>query len=229
MRILDRLDFEPLAKDPKPILGYSDVTALLAAVYRETGVIGFHGPMAATSETMAMGEACSTQQRKLLTDTKNAAVFPVHPDGPAHVMRKGRGQGALVGGNLSLVVSMIGTPWEIDTTGALLFLEDIEEAPYRIDRMLTQLRLGGFLDRAAGVLFGDFHQADTPLGSTQAEVVRVLEDRTEGLKCPVAYGMPFGHQPKAWTLPYGAAASLDASDKSRPAVLELTAATVRAH
>jgi muramoyltetrapeptide carboxypeptidase len=120
----------------------------------------------------------------------------------------------LVGGNLSLVQALVGTPDAIATRGALVFLEDTGEAPYRIDRMLTHLLYAGFFDQAAGVLLGDFHADHTAPGSEHGPTMAVLAERLRELRIPVGIGFPFGHQPESWTLPYGARArlSVDAAD-----------------
>lgn len=224
-RLLQQLDFEPLRRDPKPIVGYSDITALLAAAHKETGLVGLHGPGVATPTSHDPGVANWELQRALLFDGAKPQALP--STGPAHVLTPGTATGRLVGGNLTLVCALLGTPWEIDTTGAILFLEDVHEAPYRVDRMLTQLRHGGHLDRAAGIAFGDFHLADTPLASEMPEMVGVLTERTRGLKAPIAHGFPFGHRPGSWTLPVGARARLAAKDPAAAATLTLLEPAVR--
>ena len=221
-RILPLLDFRPLADDPKPVLGYSDITALLAAIHRTTGVIGLHGPMVATPDSTAMGKAMTEQQRRLLFDTARPAPLPGSDLGaPAHALVAGRGEGELVGGNLTLVCALIGTPWEIATAGRILFLEDVGEAPYRVDRMLTQLRTAGFLDDVAGVWLGDFHEEDTPVASLTPEMARVLQDRLGDLDVPVVSGLPFGHRPESWTLPVGGRAEVRADDPAAVPKLRL--------
>ncbi len=219
-RLLDRLDFAPLARDPKPIVGYSDLTALLAAAWRKVGLVGFHGPMVATVDSMAMEAACERLQRDLLFRAETPPL-PADGDQVAHAIRAGVAEGRLLGGNLALVTALIGTPWEIDFSGAVVFLEDTGEEPYRLDRMLTQLLATGAFARAAGVALGDFHVDDTPLGSESAEVVEVLHERLGGLRIPVGRGFPFGHRPRSWTLPFGAMARLRCPDLARPARLEL--------
>lgn len=226
-RLLELLDFAPLARDPKPIVGYSDVTALLAAVWKEVGLVGFHGPMVATSKATAGGEQLDAQQHALLTQLKGAVDLPIPSGDTPHVIREGRAEGHLVGGNLSLVIALVGTPWEIDTKDAILFLEDTGEAPYRVDRMLTQLRSTGHLGRCAGVALGDFHIDDQGLCTLDPDMRRVFDDRLADLTCPVAFGLPFGHRPRSWTLPFGARARLDAHDRGAMAKLELLEPAVR--
>lgn len=218
-RLLAGLDLTPLTLDPKPILGYSDLTALLAAAHAETGVIGFHGPMLATSPSMDAGFDGWAMQRELLTATKQPLALP-RVEGTRGLCT-GTAEGPLVGGNLSLVQCLIGTRWEIDTRGAILFLEDTGEAPYRVDRILTHLHQTGALARAAGVILGDFHVAGTPLGSTQPSMLAVFEERLGSLGIPVAYGFPIGHMPGSWTLPYGVRARVHVPVLDGPATLEL--------
>ncbi|MEZ5965783.1 MAG: LD-carboxypeptidase [Planctomycetota bacterium] len=225
-RLLERLDFTPLRDDPKPIVGYSDITALLAAAHKETGLVCLHGPGVATPTSHDPGETLWAQQLHLLTDATTPAPLPTTL--PPHVLRAGVAEGPLVGGNLTLVCALVGTRWQIDTRDAILFLEDVNEAPYRVDRMLTQLRQCGILTSAKGIVFGDFHLKDMPLASEAPEMVSVLVERTQDLQVPVAHGFPIGHRPGAWTLPVGARARLDAQDLGAPARLSLLEAACRA-
>lgn len=224
-RILDRIDFSPLRRDPKPILGYSDVTALLAAAHGATGLVSLHGPGVATPTSHDAGADNWALMRTLLMD--NQAPAKLASAAPAHVLREGVAEGALVGGNLTLVCALLGTPHQIDTTDKILFLEDVHEAPYRVDRMLTQLLQCGALRKAKGVVFGDFHLDDTPLASETPQIVAVLADRVRGLDIACAHGFPFGHRPGSWTLPVGARARLDARDRGKPATLTLLEPAVR--
>lgn len=206
MRILDVLDYGALAADPKVVLGYSDLTALLNAVTQRTGLVTFHGPVAALSK---------------FTENEIAwlrrAIMETTPMGDLHapeseVIVPGRARGRLCGGNLSLVSALCGTPFEIDTSDALLVLEEVDEAPYRIDRMLTQLRLSGALQRASGILMGrcancevdeQHPYAARPLRTT-------LRDRLGDLGIPVLAQLPIGHDGEQWTLPIGLDARVEA-------------------
>ncbi len=227
-RILHLLDFAPLKRDPKPILGYSDITAILAAAFRRIGLLGLHGPMVATSEAFAMGAAMERLQQRLLMDASEAPELPGSALGPRpHVLREGRVEAELVGGNLSLVVALMGTPDEIDCSGRILFLEDIEEAPYRVDRMLTQLRAAGVFERCAGVLLGDFHAEDTPLASEHEPTSEVIRERLADVRCPIVAGLPFGHRPESWTLPVGGTVRIDAEDSSKSPRISIIQAAVR--
>lgn len=217
MRTLEHVDLTGLGRDPKVILGYSDITVLLAAAWTEHGLVGLHGPMIAAPEHHASGPACTDQQRRLLMDGLGDAPFPpLEAPDVATVVRSGNAEGPLVGGNLALVAALLGTPWQIDTAGAVLFLEDVDEPSYRVDRMLTQLRLAGCFDACAGVILGDF----TPPGSrgpddpddprVRAAIDAVLDERLGDFEFPVVRGLPFGHRARSWTLPFGARARLSA-------------------
>lgn len=224
-RLLARLDLSPLALDPKPIVGYSDITALLAAAWAETRVVGFHGPMVATTDTMDAGEAGWHLQAELLMRADCAPELP--PTDLPRALCAGTAEGRLVGGNLTLVQALVGTHWQLDTRGALVFLEDVEEAPYRVDRMLTHLIHAGAFERAAGVVLGDFHVEDTPLGAEHPPMLQVLEERLAPLGIPVAHGFPIGHLPRPWTLPFGARARLEAPRGDVPSRLVLLEPAVR--
>ena len=190
MRLLERLDYAALARDPKVLLGYSDLTAPLNAFAQRSGVVTFHGPVASAS----MSEAA---RERLLRALSSLEPFePLRANATALV--GGRARGPIRGGNLSLAAHLCGTPFAIATRGAILALEDVNEAPYRIDRLLTQLRLAGAFDGASGVALGDLEHLD------------VAAERLDGLGLPVACGLPFGHIDEQWLLPIGLEAELDA-------------------
>jgi muramoyltetrapeptide carboxypeptidase len=206
MRILDRIDYEAIRSDPKVILGYSDLTALLNVITQRTGVVTFHGPVAALSDF-------SPNEIAWL----RAAVMSDAPLGALHVpnaraLSAGIAEGRLAGGNLSLVTSLLGTPHEIDVSNAILMIEEIDEAPYRIDRMLTQLRLSGALSRVAGVIAGGWTNCDVSEDHRYAglRLADVLRDRLSDAGVPVLLDLPIGHIEEQWTLPLGAMVSLDA-------------------
>ncbi len=227
-RLLGKLDLTALRTDPRPVIGYSDITALLLAIRQMTGLVSFHGPMVATGQGWAFDARTEELQRSLLFDAQKERVMPLDTTEPApHVMVRGIAEGPLVGGNLSLLAALQGTAWAPDMAGAIAFIEDTEEAPYRIDRMLTQLIQTGFFNRAAGVILGDFHKSDAPSGTEATDLKWVLQDRLGTLKIPVAYGFPFGHRGRAWTIPVGVRATLVANDPARPPQLTLTQAAVQ--
>lgn len=199
MRILDAIDYGALAADPKVIVGYSDLTALLNVVTQRTGLVTFHGPVAGLSPFTERETAWLAR-----------AVMQTEPLGElacaqTRVLSPGSARGRLCGGNLSLVAGLIGTPYEIDTTDSILVLEEIEEAPYRIDRMLTQLRLSGALARVRGVLVGTCKNCDVNDEHPYAAMplTRTLQDRLGDLNVPVLTELPIGHAGEQWTLPIG--------------------------
>lgn len=208
MRIVDRLDWGALAARPRPVIGFSDNTAIHLAIQR-LGLVSFHGPHPATE---LFNDFSRDTLFRVLADDAPAGLLPFPEDSPgrADTIAPGVAEGPLLGGNLSLLASTVGTPYAIRAEGAILFIEEIGEAAYKLDRLLSQLRLAGVLDRLAGIAIGainempDAGRPDTP---TAAEVVR---DLLGGLGIPVAMGFPFGHVEDNWTLPMGIRARLDA-------------------
>jgi muramoyltetrapeptide carboxypeptidase len=214
-RLLPLLDFAAIAKNPKPLVGYSDITALLDAIHQQTGLVTFHGPIAASNLRPFNLE--SLRRVVMSTDPIGVLRNPEKEDDElvarqyrTVTLTPGQARGRLVGGNLTLVCSLMGTPWEIDTDGAILLLEDVEEELYRIDRMLTQLAQGGKLAKVAGVAFGactDCPPGDGPTFSLE----EILGQYLGTLGVPAMAGLDFGHREKMLTLPIGLEATLDAT------------------
>jgi muramoyltetrapeptide carboxypeptidase len=204
MRLLRQLDLAPLVSAPKAFIGFSDNTAVHLALHAR-GVTSFHAPHAGGDST-AMSEACL---RQVLWHDSAAGALPAAERPPVR-LRGGTAEGPLVGGNLTLLAAMCGTPAQLSAGGCILFLEEIDEQPYRIDRAWTQLVLAGVLDGVAGVAFGRF----TECGS---DVTELLERLAAPLGVPVLAELPIGHEPDNWTLPLGVSARLDAD----AAILEL--------
>jgi muramoyltetrapeptide carboxypeptidase len=216
--LLDLIDYDLIRRHPKIFLGYSDITAMHLAIHKNSRLITFHGPIVLSRFTDY------TQQhfRKALFETAPIGTITNPPDSndlrPAHTLRTvrpGRATGQLIGGNLSLISTTLGTPYEIDTRGRILFLEDVEEQAYSIDRMLTQLRLAGKLDQAAGVIWGECTdcgpRAYQPSAVLPFSVGEVIDNILGELKVPVLSGLTIGHTNDQLTLPVGVAATLDAS------------------
>jgi muramoyltetrapeptide carboxypeptidase len=214
-RILDRVDYQAITRHPKPIVGFSDITALLNAVTATTGVVTFHGPVA---RAVMPGFAQVHFERVLSRPVAGGRLgrLPEPPDvlipqeHRIFTLRGGTASGPLFGGNLSLLQCLIGTSWLPDLDGALLFLEDVGERLYRVDRMLAHLRAAGILSRLAGVLVGRFTEmqrggTDGALGFDE-----VLRTYFDPLGIPVACGFPIGHIEAQWTLPLGVSARLNA-------------------
>ena len=210
-RLLPFLDYELIKNNPKIIIGYSDITSLLYGIYKKTGLVCFHGPVA----TSTFNKYSVEHFENILTQTKQKYVMQNLPedDSQIKVIKEGIAKGELVGGNLSIVVSMIGTEYDIDSEGKIIFLEEIGEEPYRIDRMLTQMKQSGKFKNCAGVALGIFRNCDVNLTDPEFEnsltLEQVLQDRLGDLGVPVIYGLSFGHITNKFTLPFGIEAELD--------------------
>lgn len=211
-RIVDRLDLDGLADHPRWVIGFSDVTALLHAVWRRLGLVSCHGQFAARVHLVDAFPDAATHLRALLAGALDPGPLPALSGHPApHPLVGGRATGPLVGGNLAVTCAGIGTTNQLDPRGAVLLLEDVNEAPYKLDRMLTQLREAGLLDEVAGVALGDFVGCEPAQGVPSASVDDVLRDRLGDLGVPVLAGLPVGHQDRHLALPHGATVTLDAS------------------
>lgn len=216
-QLLDRIDYDLIRRNPKVFVGFSDITALHLAIHKRAGLVTFHGP----NVFSPFPEYTQRHFRKAVFDADPIGVVtvpaesnPLRPKHPLRAIRPGKATGRLIGGNLTLISTTMGTPYEIDTRGAILFLEDIGEEPYRIDRMLTQLRLAGKFEQAAGVIFGDCEACTPseykPFVAAGFSLGEVLDAILGNLKVPVLSGLTVGHVDNQLTLPLGVTATLDA-------------------
>jgi len=206
MRLIPSIDYAALRKHPRPIIGFSDITALHAAVRRECDIVTFHGPT-------ARGELTAFTRRSLecaVIDHRDSCGVAAN----GRILRGGRARGRLAGGNLSMVAALLGTPWSVDFEGAILVLEDIGEAVYRVDRMMRQLLLAGALQRCAGMVAGDFRPFPGELEMDDLTVDEVLGEAATIAGIPCFSGAPFGHVADQWTIPLGGMAELDADARS---------------
>lgn len=197
-RLLPRLDLEQARRQAKIVVGYSDITFLLSELVQRANLVVFHGPMVAD---FAVHPAAAETLLRLLAGDRTLWNLRAR-----EIVQPGTSEGVIVGGCLSIIVAGLGTPHALDTKGKLLFLEDVNEKPFRVDRMLTQLRQAGKLDGVAGVMFGDMtgcgHAGD-------AVTVRdVIRDAFAGARYPVVFGLPTGHGGGTATLPLGVRARL---------------------
>ncbi|MFD1852162.1 S66 peptidase family protein [Oceanobacillus bengalensis] len=214
-RIAPYINYQLIKENPKIIWGYSDITYLHTAIRKHSNMITFHGPMAASDlGKEELDERTTFHMWKQLFEPAEVAYTENTFGGsyPLKVIQSGEVEGQLVGGNLSLLVSSIGTPFEIDTKGKLLFIEDIGEEPYRIDSMLNQLKLSGKLSEAAGIIIGDFANAESKLPSSFT-VEEVFEDYFSHLCCPVMSGFMIGHCLPHFAIPLGVRAKLSTDNK----------------
>jgi muramoyltetrapeptide carboxypeptidase len=210
MRLLDRIDYALVRRHAKIFVGYSDATALHAAFHTRAGIVTFHGPMAGALSGAAGGVAL---QSLLGAVTRPApiGVLANPPGAPAiETIVPGTAEGVLVGGNAALLTAVLGTPYALPCEGAILFLEDIVDHAYRLDRKLTQLRLAGALEAAAGIVVGETlvrQESREPALS----VPEILAEILAPLGRPAIYGLACGHGAHQVTLPIGVRARLDAS------------------
>ncbi|HET9284729.1 MAG TPA: LD-carboxypeptidase [Candidatus Angelobacter sp.] len=204
--VLERLDLDRLAAQPKALIGCSDITSMLTAIHDRTGLITFHGPMVA--KDLANGTFDPASWNHALG---GSAAWNVPVDG-VEVLQTGGAQGTLYGGCLSILLATLGTPFEIETKDTIFFIEDIAEKPYRIDRMLMQLSLAGKLDKVRGFIFGEMLDCEPPKGETytlQQVIMRVLAP----YNVPIVYGLKSGHVSSGnITLPIGVQAELVAEN-----------------
>lgn len=230
-RLLTLLDYDLIRNNPKVLIGYSDITGLLYGLYGQTGLICFHGPMG----TSDYNDYTTQYFQQILMEPQASMVYQnppvVSPEElvPLYLqdeqdttistaelitLAPGVAEGPLVGGNLTLMSSLCGTPYDVDMRDKIVFLEDVGEAPYRIDRMLTQLLLDpSKLPAAKGVILGLFTDCEAEDEDTSFSLAQVLYDRLTSLGIPVLYGLMFGHIKRNATIPFGVRARLDASAK----------------
>nr|WP_314877135.1 LD-carboxypeptidase [uncultured Pseudomonas sp.] len=204
MRLLDRIDLALIARNPKPLIGYSDITALHTVINRHCGLVSFHGGMLNADLLGGKLEPTVSSLLQQLRGEVGQGDALVHPHAyPLTTVLPGVASGRLLGGNLSMLGATLGTLGEIDTGGAILFIEDVNEPLYRVDRLLTQLRLAGKLQGVRGVLVGDF------AGITVAAMTPLLQDTFAPLGVPVLAGWRSGHCDPNLCLPLGAQVRLD--------------------
>lgn len=208
-RLLDDLDWDLLASRPLPLIGYSDITALQLALLARTGLVSFSGAMVASSYGYGAAAGIDPDTACLLWQWLRPGPRPavlVNPgDEPLRVVWSGAAEGRLIGGCLTLVATLVGTPYLPDIDGAILVLEDVGEEPYRIDRYLSQLALSGLLGRISGVILGDFEDCFKTPGPSVAELVLT---HLRGRDVPVVSGLRYGHVRRRCALPIGAWAKL---------------------
>lgn len=204
MRLLEEIDYAAIKSNPKPIIGYSDITAIHSAIYNKTGLTTFHGPTA----------------REKLTEFSRASLIKavveqVDSCGTAPSAREvnpGRADGRLAGGNLSMISSLVGTPYAVNLAGAILILEDVNEQLYRVDRMLQQLVLAGAFNGCRAIAFGDCTGAED--GGATSGLDALLGSVAKKIGVPCLAGIPVGHIAEQWTIPLGVNASLDTAKRT---------------
>ncbi len=228
VRILDRLDFDGIGGNPKVFVGFSDITLLHIAIHQHTGLVTFHGPnlqdgfgkpddmppaneealwqcLLNADDSPDGTRATSSGYTYNFGNVENLNLQPISP---------GNAKGTLIGGNLAVIAGTVGTPYEIETADRILFLEDISERAYRIDRYLSQLKLAGKLSGVAGILLGTFSYDEGDQVDEQKDILALFQEQIGHLGVPVLAGFPAGHEHYNLTLPIGAMIEFDADQQT---------------
>ena len=216
-RVLPHLDFDEIRRNPKIVLGYSDITALHLAIHAKTGLVTFHGPngmgrwdtwsVEYVKRVLFNAEAVTFENPKALADRNSLT----QTENRVQTITPGTAQGRLIGGNLTVMTTILGSPYVPSSDGAILFVEDVGEDLYRIDRMFTQLKLAGILDRIRGFVFGTCAECGPGEGFASLTLEEIFADHIKPLRIPAWFGAMIGHQTPQWTLPVGADVEIDAT------------------
>jgi muramoyltetrapeptide carboxypeptidase len=206
-RILDIIDFDEIQANPKVIMGFSDITSLLNAITAKTGLVTFHGP----GGNSTWNDYSVNYIRQLIFEGKKVKYKNLQSDHSITTYSNGIVTGELFGGNLSILCSLIGSKYLPEWKGKILFIEDVMEEPYRIDRMLFQLKLSGLLDEVNGVILGSFRKCTPKEPEKSFTLEQVFEQHFSTFNKPVFYGAQIGHVRDKFTLPIGVIASMNAS------------------
>ena len=198
IRIVDKLDYENIKKNPKIFMGYSDITTLLLAINEKTGLVTYHGPMTVNFKDIPI----ETENSFVDTIQNNKRINLLDYEKSYSIMKQGTAEGEIIGGNLSLIVASLGTKYEINTDNKILFLEETNEATYRIDRMLQQLKLAGKLDKVKGVILGDFKNAKRA-EKDDMSLDDVFWETFKNMNIPIIKNFKSGHVRPFITVPIG--------------------------
>lgn len=201
-RLLPHVDYDLIRRNPKIFVGFSDTTALQLAIFQRTGLVTYLGAMPSVDMADEFDAESEEQFWNMLTATSESAI--ITQSQPIQVIKGGTAEGPLLGGNLSVFTTLIGTPYMPSLKGSILALEDIGEEPYRIDRMLMHCELAGIMHTISGLLFGHFTQSNQRTSNTPSRnIADILHERSHAVNGPVINGLMFGHEPKKLTLPIG--------------------------
>jgi len=202
MRLLSLLDFERIRRNPKALVGFSDISALHAAINSTCGLVTFHGPTVTT-----LAKASKATRDSFYAAIAGEGVSDVRAE-KGVLLKPGTASGPLAGGNLTTLCHLVGTPYQTSFSGSIALFEDVDEAPYRIDRMLAQMKMAGSFDGIAGIALGSFRRC----GRIES-IYEVFSDAFKEDAIPILAGFPFGHHRKNLTVPLGVAVTLDADRK----------------
>jgi len=222
-RLLDKINYKLIKNNPKIFVGYSDITALQVAIFAKTGLVTFAGPMLAVDFYNNINPYTEEYFWTLISNHKKPGKVKLPEGEKLFEISKGSVKGRIIGGNLALITSLIGSEYFPDMKEKILFLEDTGEAPYRIDRMLNQLKLAGILKKVKGIVLGAFIDCvESNADKKTLSLGEVIEDHLGHLKIPVIYNFPHGHVSSLFTIPFGIQVNLKTSKHS----IEITESAV---
>ena len=207
IRLLDKLDYDLVRQNPKIIVGYSDATALFTALYKKAGLAScFFGPMPGVDLWDKIDPFTEEHFWRAITSTKPLGELPMDNSEGCVLNPHSSGDiiGTMIGGNLTVFTSLLGTPYQPSFRGIIPFFEEIDEKPRKIDAHLAQLRLAGLFDNAKAVLFGQFTNCNKDPDASTLNLQEIFMDYFSKLKIPIVMNLPFGHEKRMWTIPYGA-------------------------
>ena len=207
-RLLDLIDYEKIKSNPKVIMGFSDITSLLNAISHKTGLATFHGP----GGNSTWNEYSVKYVKRVTVDGEQISFKNQATDHPITTYSKGTAEGELYGGNLSVIAGVLGSEFVPDWQGKILFLEDVMEEPYRIDRMLTQLKLAGVFEQISGLVLGNFRKCTAEEPDRSFTLEEVFEQHFSTAKFPVFYGAQIGHIRNKFTVPLGVKVRINANE-----------------
>lgn len=211
-RLLDKIDYNLVKKNPKIFVGYSDITAMQMAIFKKTGLVTFAGPMLATDFSGKVNEYAEENFWNVLTHSKKIGKLHNPRDEKFYVLNVGRGEGQILGGNLAVLNSLLGTEYMPSFKDSILLIEDIGEVPYRVDRLLNQLKLAKVFNQVKGVILGRFVDCYEKDKSVQTiKLNEVIEHYLTDIKVPVLYSFSHGHIEENITIPFGINCKINAS------------------
>lgn len=211
-RLLTMIDYRAAKRDPKIIVGYSDLTALQLALYKKIGLVTFSGPMAGVEMCTSIDPFTEESFWRVITSRTKIGALKNPENEPLITIKSGKASGRLVGGNLSLLLSLFGTPYQPSLNKSILVVEDVDEAPHRVDRMFTQLRNAGIFKQISGLVLGKFTDCvPSDPSKPHLTIEQVLEEATQTIKHPTLANLQYGHIPRKLTLPWGLRTRVDSS------------------
>ena len=208
LRLLDMLDYDLIKTNPKAFIGYSDISTLQLAFWSQIQMPSLSGPMVAVEMSRTMESFTENLLWAQINNTESSYVLQYDSD-VTKTWNDGKAEGTLLGGCLSMVAHLLGTPYSPDYSGCILFLEDVGEEPYRIDRYLAQLKQAGIFDKINGLILGNFIEPDINIQKNSFTIKEVLGQYFNNANYPVLYNFPYGHGDIKFTMPVGTNATID--------------------